>query len=589
MSMVRRLVSVLPVAAAYFAAAAVSLQLTRYDGGVAFLWFGAAIMIADLAVRPGREWPLRVAALATASTFATGFLGLGWAAAIPFALFNMIEGMIGATLLRQLHRQRVPIGSLPWLLRFVVAVGVAAPLAIAVIAGAVAPLFHLDRVGTFINILAGHALGNITFTPLAQLIRRGGVVRVLRDMTGAGRTEAVALLSLVVGVTTLVFVQSDLPLLFLPFLPVILVGFRLGFSGAALAVVLVALIGGGLTLAGHGPVLLIGAPSGVQLQFLQFYLAAMVLTALPVAADLQNRAQLHRAMRLSEERYRLLADHSTDILMHVELDGRIRYVSPSIRQLGGYDPDSLIGSDASELVAPEHVRDVRQGHLATIAAEGATESFEYLAMTRSGERRWFESHARMIIDEDGKPDGLLCVVRDIAQRKETERALSLAAMTDILTGLPNRRAFEGAVEARALAKEDGESDCIALFDIDRFKRVNDAHGHDVGDAVLQTFARVLRTVVRREDIIARLGGEEFAVLFPGTAVPQALMICERLREQMALARTDAGGDFVQVTVSGGSRSSAPTGSRRRSSRPTGRSTPPSAAGATRWRWPPRRS
>jgi diguanylate cyclase (GGDEF)-like protein/PAS domain S-box-containing protein len=417
--------------------------------------------------------------------------------------------------------------------------------------GAIAPFCHLARWPTFLHVFTGHALGNITFTPLAKLIKRGGIMRVLRDVASGRRVEAIVLLSLLVATSVAVFGQTQLPLLFLPLLPVTLVSFRLGYSGAAVAVVLVALIGGGLTLTGTGPIRLIDASFGEQLQFLQFYLAAMVLTALPIAADLQNRSRLHRALRLSEERYRLLAEHSTDILMHVELDGRIRYVSPSIRQLGGYDPASLIGSNASELVAPEYVREVRQGHLATIAAGGATESFEYLAITRAGERRWFESHARMIIDDDGKPDGLLCVVRDIAQRKETERQLSRAAMTDVLTGLPNRRAFEGAVEARALAKGADESDCIALFDIDRFKRVNDVHGHDVGDAVLQTFARVLRGVVRREDVVARLGGEEFAVLFPGTAVPQALMICERLREQMALARTDAGGDFVQVTVSGG--------------------------------------
>ena len=551
MTAVRRAIAVLPVTAAYFGAAAAALVLTRYDGGVAFLWFGASIMIADLAVRPIASWPSRVIGMAFASALATGLFGLGWAAAVPFAIANMIEGLIGAFVLTHLAKQHAPVRSLAWLMKFVIAVGIAAPLAEALSISAFAPLFQLSRLPTFIHVFAGHALGNITFTPLATLIRRGGLRNAVQEMSTGNASETAGLWSLVVGMTVLVFAQDSYPLLFLPMLPVILVSFRLGYAGAALAVVLVALIGGALTLAGHGPVLLIHASFGEQIQFLQFYVAAIVLTALPVAADLQNRSRLHRAMRISEERYRLLAEHSTDILLHLELDGRIRYVSPSIHQLGGYDPESVVGTDGSRLVAPEHVRHVRQGHLATIAAGGGTESFEYLAITRCGERRWFESHARMIIDDEGKPDGLLCVVRDIGVRKETEHKLSRAAMTDVLTGLPNRRSFEADAEDRALARGSNDRDCIALFDIDRFKRVNDLHGHDVGDAVLQTFARVLRGVVRSEDRIARLGGEEFAVLFPATAVPQALMICERLRQQMAVARTDAGGDFVQVTVSGG--------------------------------------
>lgn len=97
----------------------------------------------------------------------------------------------------------------------------------------------------------------------------------------------------------------------------------------------------------------------------------------------------------------------------------------------------------------------------------------------------------------------------------------------------------------------GESDCVAMFDIDRFKRVNDRVGHDAGDVVLQTFARVLRSVIRHDDIIARLGGEEFAVLFPCTEVPQALLVCERPREEMGQTLTEVGSQIIGVTVSGG--------------------------------------
>ena len=124
-------------------------------------------------------------------------------------------------------------------------------------------------------------------------------------------------------------------------------------------------------------------------------------------------------------------------------------------------------------------------------------------------------------------------------------------MTDPLTGLANRRAFEAAVAARTAVRNDGETDCIALFDIDLFKRVNDTYGHDAGDVVLCGFAKVLSGAIRRDDTVARIGGEEFAVLFSNSSIPDALMICERIRQEMAQSSVEVGGQAIRVTVSGG--------------------------------------
>ena len=155
------------------------------------------------------------------------------------------------------------------------------------------------------------------------------------------------------------------------------------------------------------------------------------------------------------------------------------------------------------------------------------------------------------MDENGEIESTLCIVRDVSARKEKELLLTEAAMTDPLTGLANRRAFEAAAMARAGERSEVEADCIALFDIDRFKRVNDTYGHDIGDAVLCRFAEVLSKVVRGNDLVARIGGEEFVVLFPGSSVPVALMICERIRREMAAAEVAVSGQIVRVTVSGG--------------------------------------
>jgi diguanylate cyclase (GGDEF)-like protein len=139
----------------------------------------------------------------------------------------------------------------------------------------------------------------------------------------------------------------------------------------------------------------------------------------------------------------------------------------------------------------------------------------------------------------------------VTERKANERQLAADAMTDPLTGLYNRRAFRRVVERRLARPGAVPNDCVAMLDIDHFKVVNDSFGHPAGDEVLRGFARIARRVVREHDLIARVGGEEFAIHFPDTSVEQAMLICERLRAEIARSSLLALSPFVQVTVSGG--------------------------------------
>jgi len=544
---------------AYFCAASVAVSLTSYGGGVAFLWFAASFLIADLSSRPRRQWLRSIMPCAVASVMATGLFGLGWAAALPFMVINMIEAGLAAWILRRHGHTLRPLVSLAWLWRFVVAVGVIAPAVSAVLAASAMWALGKPPGPALVNFFAGHALGNITFTPLAMLVAQGVIRKSILKRRRRQNLESVSLLALVLAVSALVFSQSSLPLLFLPILPIILVAFRNGRGGTALAIVLLALCGGAATLAGWGPVQLIAPSMGAQLIFFQFYLAATVLTVLPVAADLQNRSRLNRALRLSEARYRILAEHSTDILIHLELDGRIRYVSPSIRQRAGHDPDALIGRNCNILIAPEHLENVRASHYATIAAAGATRTYDYLGMTADGTKRWFETHSRAVLDDDGVTDGVISVVRDVSKRKELEQRLSSDALTDQLTGLPNRRAYRSEAESRAAEGAASGADCVAVIDLDHFKLINDRHGHNAGDEVLRGFANIARRMVRDRDFLARIGGEEFAIFFPDTSCEQAMAICDRLREEMAVTYLRAGRSLVRVTVSGGVAALGPSG------------------------------
>jgi diguanylate cyclase (GGDEF)-like protein len=113
----------------------------------------------------------------------------------------------------------------------------------------------------------------------------------------------------------------------------------------------------------------------------------------------------------------------------------------------------------------------------------------------------------------------------------TNRKLAAMAATDVLTGLPNRRAFDDRLVAEfTQARRKGRPLSVMLIDVDNFKRLNDEFGHEEGDRCLQEIAGLLESTLRKSDFIARYGGEEFALLFPETTASQAELLCERLLE-----------------------------------------------------------
>ncbi len=154
---------------------------------------------------------------------------------------------------------------------------------------------------------------------------------------------------------------------------------------------------------------------------------------------------------------------------------------------------------------------------------------------------------------------IVTVCTDITRSKEAELALQVAyaelerlAMTDELTGMPNRRHFLAQLESehqRALRYRRQAS--LAMLDLDHFKLVNDRHGHPAGDEVLKHFAELLRRQMRGEDVVGRLGGEEFALLMPETAPTGAQTVLERLRRELATAKLDFIAPGFSYTFSAG--------------------------------------
>lgn len=140
------------------------------------------------------------------------------------------------------------------------------------------------------------------------------------------------------------------------------------------------------------------------------------------------------------------------------------------------------------------------------------------------------------------------VAQRTAELSEANRRLEELALTDVLTGLPNRR---HAMRSLGELWQTGSMLACMMIDADGFKQINDQWGHDAGDEVLRQLARALRRPLRTDDLVARLGGDEFLVLLPGTAAQDALRLAEQLRSSVAELRVPAGGGVWLGSISVG--------------------------------------
>ncbi|MBA8839432.1 diguanylate cyclase (GGDEF)-like protein [Ochrobactrum sp. RH2CCR150] len=142
---------------------------------------------------------------------------------------------------------------------------------------------------------------------------------------------------------------------------------------------------------------------------------------------------------------------------------------------------------------------------------------------------------------------LQIITQDLSERSQT---LEHAALTDSLTGMQNRRYFDEALKEYLVQFDRIQRPVgLMIIDLDHFKAVNDTHGHDIGDVVLQEVARCLRDYTRYHDVVARLGGEEFAVLAPNMDAELMIKLANRIRKAIATLEIDLGDVKLTVTVS----------------------------------------
>jgi diguanylate cyclase (GGDEF)-like protein/PAS domain S-box-containing protein len=251
--------------------------------------------------------------------------------------------------------------------------------------------------------------------------------------------------------------------------------------------------------------------------------------------DVSERKRAEEVLRASEERFRSLVQNSADVIVVLDRNGAVRYVSPSVERVLGYAPEEELGRNVFDRLHPDDTPDVRQKLVEILAQDGAVATAEVRARHADGTWRWLEVSGMNLLG-DPAVRGVVVNYRDVTERKELEEQLTRQTFMDPLTNLPNRALFKNRLgHAVSRIERDALLVAVVLLDLDDFKSINDSLGHDVGDEVLVAVGRRLRGCLRPADTTARLSGDEFVLLLEDLGSgEEAVAVVARVMEALTL-------------------------------------------------------
>lgn len=557
------------------------------------LGWGMSRVFADYGLFPAPHWPAAAVAVAAA------LIG-GWRLApgifagsvlvnqllfmssplvtLGVSMTNVVGPLVGAAFVRQSTGTRVPFGRVEHVGLFI---GHAVALQAAVTAtGGVLVSWAADIVATdevtrawarWFLADAGGAL--LLGPPLLLWLCRPGLPGDARSCFGAAAlTIALALLAAVVFYD-LIIVTAGLAGLPYILVPLLIWGTLRFLPREALTWVLMVTVIAALgTLSGHGPFAhqsALGALTSTGLMMGAFSATVLLAGALvrerhmttamlsDSHADLEGRyADRTEALEheLAEHRrteellqiMRFAVDRSRIMFFLIDPGGRFRYVNDEAVRLSGYERETLLEMTVFDL-RPGYGRPEWEHQWPRIR-EGRAGTYESELRTQSGEMVPIEVTPHYV--QIGGREYDFSLVQDIRRRKQAQDELEHRASHDPLTGVSNRREWfaRGRIEV-ARSSRSGTPVAVLMLDLDEFKHINDRYGHEAGDTVLRCFTEVCGGMLREYDVLGRIGGEEFAVLAPGTERRNAIALGERLRNRIAETAIELEGTTVYLSVS----------------------------------------
>jgi diguanylate cyclase (GGDEF)-like protein/PAS domain S-box-containing protein len=263
--------------------------------------------------------------------------------------------------------------------------------------------------------------------------------------------------------------------------------------------------------------------------------------------EIAERKQTEKSLQESEELYRALAERSF-VGVCVVQDGKFRFINSNAASYAGYEREELINQKAEQLVHPQDREEVRKNVRSMLRGE-LIAPYEFRIITKQGQTRWIMGTVTYISYEGKR--AILGNSINITDRKQMEEQILAISMTDQLTGLHNRRGFLTLAEQHLKLSSRTKRAMLLFFaDLDGMKWINDTLGHEEGDKALTDVAVVLKETFRASDIIARTGGDEFAILTIDTTGISPEIIMTRLQDQVHKHNNERGRRY-KISISMG--------------------------------------
>jgi diguanylate cyclase (GGDEF)-like protein/PAS domain S-box-containing protein len=476
---------------------------------------------------PRGRWLHWIVAAGLGQALARLASGDSWIMCVGLGAANLFEAWMVAAWIRRGVEDVRHASSLGQLARdalssTLVACALSATFAVAVL-GASA---HAELAINWIVWFMAHMLGMVIVATLVVCIAQPSVR--LSGEPGR-RLDYFAGIGLMLLTCMLIFLQVRYPILFLGYLPLLLLAFRYGLSGMVAGSFALAAISGWAALTDNGPFALMEGTPLARTLLWQAYVAAGCLLAYATSVAVTERARLIKRLTRSEAQFLSLAEHMPAMVARFDRDVRYTYANARSRNMApGVE---LVGLSLRELRGEKAYAEIL-GYVDGVLA-GEAQTFD---SRRRLAGKDVDLHVQFVpeLAADGAVQGFYSLAFDITEQKHTQRELERLARFDPLTGLANRREFDERLDAAVTRARRTDAGLLLLsLDIDYFKQINDSYGHAIGDEVLAGFAARLRSAVYDVDLVARPGGDEFQVLVQYTPTAEVgMLIAARVLEAM---------------------------------------------------------